>query len=76
MDGTLKSRFKGTPAEKNLRAKTGTIRYVNSISGYVTSKAGEHLVFSIMLNAYSLGEGRTYTDAIAEMLSELNSRSE
>lgn len=75
VDGTLRSRFKGTPAEKNLRAKTGTIRYVNSISGYVTSKAGERLVFSIMLNNYSLGEGRTHTDAIAEMLAELSERS-
>ena len=76
VDGTLRSRFKGTPAENNLRAKTGTIRYVNSISGYVTTKAGEHLVFSIMLNAYSGGEGRIHTDGIAQMLAELGARSE
>jgi D-alanyl-D-alanine carboxypeptidase/D-alanyl-D-alanine-endopeptidase (penicillin-binding protein 4) len=76
VDGTLKSRFKGTSAEKNLHAKTGTIRYVNSISGYVTSKAGEHLAFSIMLNNFSGGEGRTYTDGIAGLLAELSERSE
>ncbi|MEP6663298.1 MAG: D-alanyl-D-alanine carboxypeptidase/D-alanyl-D-alanine-endopeptidase, partial [Verrucomicrobiota bacterium] len=39
VDGTLRSRFKGTAAEKNLRAKTGTIHYVNALSGYVTSQA-------------------------------------
>jgi D-alanyl-D-alanine carboxypeptidase/D-alanyl-D-alanine-endopeptidase (penicillin-binding protein 4) len=76
VDGTLKSRFKGTLAENNLRAKTGTIRYVNSISGYVTSKAGEHLVFSIMLNAYSGGDGRTHSDAIAAMLATLAVRTD
>lgn len=71
VDGTLRNRFKGTAAEKNIHAKTGTIRYVNSISGYVTSKAGEHLVFSIMLNAYNGSDGRTHTDGIAAMLADL-----
>ena len=76
VDGTLRSRFKGTAAEKNIHAKTGTIRYVNSISGYVTSKAGEHLVFSIMLNAYNGTDGRTHTDGIAGMLADLAERTD
>ncbi len=76
VDGTLRSRFKGTAAENNLRAKTGTIRYVNALSGYVTSKAGEHLVFSIMLNAYSGGDGRAQSDGLAAMFAELASRSD
>jgi D-alanyl-D-alanine carboxypeptidase/D-alanyl-D-alanine-endopeptidase (penicillin-binding protein 4) len=73
VDGTLRSRFKGTASENNLRAKTGSLRYVNTISGYVTSKAGEHLVFSIMSNAYN-GDGRSQTDAIAAMLAELGEK--
>ena len=72
VDGTLRSRFKGTAAENNLRAKTGTIRYVNALSGYVTSKAGEKLVFSIMLNAYSGSDGRAQVDALGAMLADLN----
>ncbi len=76
VDGTLRNRFKGTSAEKNLHAKTGTIRYVNSISGYVTSKAGEHLVFSIMLNAYNGSDGRTHADGLAVMLADLAARTE
>jgi D-alanyl-D-alanine carboxypeptidase/D-alanyl-D-alanine-endopeptidase (penicillin-binding protein 4) len=52
VDGTLKSRMKGTPAAGNVRAKTGTLRWANSMSGHVTTAAGEHLVFSLMVNRY------------------------
>ncbi len=76
VDGTLKNRFKGTAAEKNIHAKTGTIRYVNSISGYVTSAAKEHLVFSIMFNNYNGADGREQSDAIAAMLADLAVRTE
>ena len=74
VDGTLKRRFKGTFAENNLRAKTGTIRYVNSISGYVTDKAGENLVFSIMSNNYTGGDGRERADELALMIANLGVR--
>lgn len=52
VDGTLKNRFKGTLAENNLRAKTGTLSSASSLSGYVRDAAGEELAFSIMVNNY------------------------
>src|SRR5262249_2330287 len=52
IDGTLERRMKGSSAAGNVRAKTGSLRYVFTLSGYVTSAAGERLAFSIMLNNY------------------------
>lgn len=43
-------RMHGTPAERNLRAKTGTIRHVSALSGYVRTASGERLAFSIIAN--------------------------
>ena len=72
VDGTLQNRMKGTPAAGNARAKTGTLRYVYTLSGYVTTAAGERLAFSIMLNNYYNTDrstpARDDIDAIVVML--------
>jgi serine-type D-Ala-D-Ala carboxypeptidase/endopeptidase (penicillin-binding protein 4) len=78
VDGTIRRRMKGTPAEGNVHAKTGTLRWANALSGYVTSAAGERLVFSVMLNRsvpLTDGNSRTDVDAIAVMLARFRGRS-
>jgi D-alanyl-D-alanine carboxypeptidase/D-alanyl-D-alanine-endopeptidase (penicillin-binding protein 4) len=52
-DGSLRQRFRGTTLEGNLRAKTGGLRYVHTLSGFVTNTSGRRLVFAAMLNAYA-----------------------
>jgi D-alanyl-D-alanine carboxypeptidase/D-alanyl-D-alanine-endopeptidase (penicillin-binding protein 4) len=79
VDGTLRNRMKGTAAAGNVRAKTGTLRWAISLSGYLTSAAGEKLVFSVMLNRYhnpnGARSGRDEVDTIPVMLAEFSGKS-
>ncbi len=54
VDGTIGSRMRGTAAAGNVRAKTGFISRARALSGYVTTKDGEHLVFSMIVNNYTV----------------------
>jgi len=78
VDGTLRSRLKNTPAENNLRAKTGSLSSAASLSGYVTTLAGEKLAFSIMVNNYENGvEPRQICiDPIAVLLASFTGKSD
>jgi D-alanyl-D-alanine carboxypeptidase/D-alanyl-D-alanine-endopeptidase (penicillin-binding protein 4) len=71
VDGTLKNQMKGTAAQNNVRAKTGTFSIANSLSGYVTTKDGNRLAVSILTNGVEDGDlarrwqGQVFT-ALAE----------
>jgi D-alanyl-D-alanine carboxypeptidase/D-alanyl-D-alanine-endopeptidase (penicillin-binding protein 4) len=43
-------RMAGTPAARNLRAKTGTMEGVSALSGMVRTRSGERILFSVIAN--------------------------
>jgi len=75
VDGTLQNRFKETFAAANVRGKTGTIDQVSALSGYVTTAAGERLVFSILVNGVNDVKIRQSTiDEIVVALASFNGK--
>lgn len=54
VDGSLAKRMKGTKAENNVRAKTGYIGSVRSLSGYVRTGDNEPVAFSMIANNFTV----------------------
>jgi D-alanyl-D-alanine carboxypeptidase/D-alanyl-D-alanine-endopeptidase (penicillin-binding protein 4) len=54
IDGTLSARMKGTRAENNVHAKTGTLTHISALSGYVRTADKEMLAFSMIANNFLL----------------------
>ena len=50
LDGTLARRFRGTPLDRKLFAKTGTLNAANALSGFLMAASGRTLVFSALAN--------------------------
>jgi PBP4 family serine-type D-alanyl-D-alanine carboxypeptidase len=49
-DGTLAGRLRGTLAERNVYGKTGYLGNVRAVSGYVRTRDGEWVAYSIVAN--------------------------
>jgi D-alanyl-D-alanine carboxypeptidase/D-alanyl-D-alanine-endopeptidase (penicillin-binding protein 4) len=65
VDGTLKKRMKGTPAERWVRAKTGYLNGVVALAGYAGRRDGRVLTFVFMFN------GKTPEDKIRSLFDRL-----
>lgn len=51
--GTLSHLCKGTTAQGNIKAKSGTMTRVKSYAGYATSKSGKNLAFAFVVNNHT-----------------------
>lgn len=70
VDGTLKSRMKGTSAYKNVHAKTGSFTAINALAGYLKMKNGHEVAFAIMnQNVLPAAKARAFQDKVCEILS-------
>ncbi|CAN5827919.1 hypothetical protein BH20GEM3_BH20GEM3_13560 [soil metagenome] len=56
--GSMRSLFVGTPAAGKLHAKTGYIRNVRTLSGYVPTAGGDTVVFSFLYNGSNTSGAR------------------
>ena len=66
--GTLARYFKGTKADGNVRAKSGTMSGVRNYAGYLTNRHGETVAFCIMLNDYDESRKTQVMQRIEEIL--------
>jgi len=70
VDGTLEKRMRGSAAEGRVFAKTGSLRQTNALAGYVTTRRGARLAFSIVVNHHTAParEATSAIDAVAGIL--------
>ena len=71
VDGTLEKRMRGTPAQGNVRAKTGTLTGISSLAGYCTAANGHQLCFCIINQGVMRGaDGKAFQDRVCVALCE------
>ncbi len=74
-DGTLQKRFKTPQQQGFIRAKTGTMTGMNSLSGYLYTMNGHTLAFAFFINRLpgtNTGPGRPVLDALCAYFLNLN----
>jgi D-alanyl-D-alanine carboxypeptidase/D-alanyl-D-alanine-endopeptidase (penicillin-binding protein 4) len=71
-DGTLMTRLENLPRPRMVRAKTGTLRDVIALSGYVLGEPGRSVAFSFLANGIAgrQREARDLADAIVRALAD------
>jgi D-alanyl-D-alanine carboxypeptidase/D-alanyl-D-alanine-endopeptidase (penicillin-binding protein 4) len=60
--------MKGSPAQGNLHAKTGTTNDVIALGGYVTAADGEVIAFSFIYNGADRWTAKSMIDVMGETL--------
>ncbi|MEN9818995.1 MAG: hypothetical protein RLZ32_2875 [Gemmatimonadota bacterium] len=73
VDGTIANRLKGTAAEGNAQAKTGTLDKARALSGYVVAADGRLALFSLLANNFTVPnrEVEKVQDLLVRLLAEL-----
>lgn len=74
VDGTMRRRLKDSPAAQRARMKTGTLRNVVALAGYVMDADGRPCVVVAMINSEFVGDGkgRAVLDALVDWVARSN----
>ncbi len=72
LTGTLAQRFKGSPAEGRLRAKTGSLNFVTGLVGFVDAADDRTLEFALLANDLPdrSDAGRTLQEKVGAILAQ------
>jgi len=73
IDGTMRRRLRDSPAAGHARMKTGTLKNVVALAGYVTDASGQQCVVVAMINHDQVGDGkgRAVLDALVDWVARL-----
>ncbi len=68
VDGTLRHRLKNTPLAGNVIGKSGTLKQVKSLAGYMYSQSGKKYVYVMLFEGKNARAGRILMDNILQWL--------
>lgn len=71
VDGTMRSRLKDSPARGWARLKTGTLRNVVALAGYVNDAQGRPWAVAMMINHERAGRSRAALDALVDHIARV-----
>ncbi len=73
VDGTLRRRLQNSPAASRARMKTGTLRNVVALAGYVPDASGKQCIVVAMINSdlVSNGRGRQVLDTLVDWVARM-----
>ncbi|MBS3999731.1 MAG: D-alanyl-D-alanine carboxypeptidase/D-alanyl-D-alanine-endopeptidase [Desulfobulbaceae bacterium] len=73
-DGTLKKRLRNSSSNGNITAKTGTLRNVSALAGYIDTIEGDTIAFAFIFNGPNVGVYKDLENKLAQLLSDFTYR--
>lgn len=70
--GTLTRRMRGTPAERDCAAKTGTLNGVSALAGICVTDAGDEVAFAFLLNGVNISSAKRIENRMAAAIARVD----